>query len=208
MTKDSYIKDRSITVTGTGTAKGTPDTALITLGVVTEGTNLQRLQQENAAKTQAVINSLVQSFVPIENISTQSYSIEPMYDYRDGTQVFTGYRVTNLLSITTKNLGQVGTLIDNAVSSGANRVVGINFIIEDNSLLYSEALSLAVRDARSKAETLSQESGLQVNNVPSSILEEFTTTPYPQPIAFSSAVSTPILPGELQVTATITAVFS
>jgi uncharacterized protein len=198
----------SIKVNGAGTAKAVPDMATIILGVVTEGLVLETAQNENTAKSTGVINSLIGMGIPGRQIRTASYSIEPIYDYVEGNQVFKGYRVTNLLSITVTDLQQIGKIIDNATTAGANRVDSINFSISDSSIYYDRALNLAIKSALRKACLIAEAIGAQINEIPCKITEEGTAVPLTEgPMVKLSAQSTPILPGQIEISARIEAVF-
>ena len=109
--------------------------------------SLEKAQSENTAKINAVINSLYKMDIPRQDISTAFFDIQPQYDYIEGRQVFRGYRVTNILSLTIKDFSIIGEIIDTATANGANRVEDINFSVENPSAYYRQALDLAVRNA-------------------------------------------------------------
>lgn len=195
-------------VNGQGTVNAEPEIASLNLGIITENTSLQAAQRENALKANAVIDELLRIGIPRRNISTASYNIEPQYDFVEGKQIFRAYRVSNILSVTITDLARVGEVIDRATAKGVNRVDNIIFKVEDPAVYYRRALNLAVRDAALKARELGSTLGVRVNEIPCKILELGTARPYEegQMLKFSAAV-TPILPGEITITAEIEAFF-
>ncbi len=126
---DEYPKTKTMTLTGRGQVSTVPDTAVIRLGVETTGVNLMDIQAENARISQAVIESIEN--LGISDIQTYQYLIEKRYDYVNGTQIDRGYAVRNILEIRSDNLEQIGTVIDTAVSNGANVVNFISFEVSD-----------------------------------------------------------------------------
>lgn len=98
--------DRQIRVHGSGSVKVKPDTAVIQLGVVTEGTNLTSVQNENASTVSRVKSRLMAAGVEEENIQTSDYSVYPQYDYVDGKQEFRGYQVSHMLTVTVEDIEQ------------------------------------------------------------------------------------------------------
>ena len=204
---DSSPNRGRIKVRGTGRVSASPDTAIITLGVVTEGKDLERLQEENAEISTRVIKSILNNGVPRDNIKTSSYTIEPQYDYQDGKQIFKGYRISNILSIEVTRLSEVGEIIDEAVNAGANIVQGVSFIIKNSDPYYNEALRLALRNAQSKALTLSQDMAIKIDRIPIFIKEQPTARAYNGPNLLKVSETTPIMPGTLEITAEITAIF-
>lgn len=200
-------EEGKITVHGSGTAKAIPDTAIISMGVITEGSNLQNIQQENTASINNVIKSLLSFNIPMEDIQTSFYNIEPRYDYKDGTQIFRGYRVTNMLAVKVKNLKDIGAIIDNAVKSGANRIDNITFTVENPSAYYNEALKLAVKNAEGKAFTLANSLKVQLITPPIKITEESLAVPINEVLMVKSSAETTVLPGQITITAKITAIY-
>lgn len=193
---------------GIGTVKAIPDIATVDLGIVTENVNLEAAQKENAVKSNAVINKLYELGISRENVKTASYDIEPVYDYIDGKQIFKTYRVTNTLSVIITDLMMVGKIIDSATSLGVNRVNNINFTVADKSIYYNRALDLAVKDASKKAFIVANSIGVEINSVPCYIVEEMPTAPVEYPMFKMSSEATPILPGQINITAKVEAIFN
>ncbi|SHJ72340.1 hypothetical protein SAMN05444401_3705 [Clostridium amylolyticum] len=200
-------EEGKITVVGSGTVPVIPDTAIINIGVVTEGSNLQEVQQENAATTTKVVNSLLSFNIPRENIQTSFYNIEPRYDYKDGTQIFRGYRVTNMLTVKVKSLNDIGAIIDSTVKSGANRIDNITFTVENPSAFYNEALRLAVKNAENKALTIANTLMVQLIKTPIKVTEESPVVPINEYSMIKASAETPVLPGQITITAKITAIY-
>ncbi|MFE6796369.1 SIMPL domain-containing protein [Paenibacillus chitinolyticus] len=200
-------KPAVIEVTGDGIVSVIPDQAVIVLGAVTEGEALSPAQAENARIISAVIDSLLQLGIPRSSIQTDEFRIDPQYDFQDGKQIFRGYRVTHLLKITTDRVGETGTIVDTAVSKGANSVSGISFRTSQPQKYSKEALTLAVRNAREKALTIAASLGVTLAAVPESVRE---LSGQNEPVPFKASMlaagpATPIQPGELHVYAAVSA---
>jgi uncharacterized protein len=200
----------TIEVNGLGIVRTAPDIAMVSIGVVTEGKELEKVQRENAAIMQRVINSIRNLGIPEEDIQTQSYNIEIIYDYQEGKQIFKGYRVTNILRITIKEVQKTGIVIDTAVSSGANFIGSIEFTLSDKSKFYRRALVKAIADATEKAEVMARTVGAILNRMPLRIEEQVYEQVPRSMVQEAKAMamdSTPILSGQIQVTAKIKAIF-
>jgi hypothetical protein len=154
---------RQVTVVGQGEAKGTPDTAYVQIGVKTEARTTEEALEQNNTQVGAIIEQIKQQGVAEKDIQTSNFSINPRYD--DDRQRVIGYQVNNMVAVTIRNLEQTGTLLDQVVQVGANRVYGINFGVDDPSALQEQARDEAVADARAKAEQLAQASGARVGQV-------------------------------------------
>jgi uncharacterized protein YggE len=204
------IENNKMKVFGEGGVSAKPDIAKLVIGVTNEGKELEVVQQKNAKNTQQVINNIKSKGIPAKDIQTQSYTIDPQYDYIEGKQVFRGYRVSNILNVTIRDLEKVGAVIDGAVKAGANVVNNISFVISDSSQYYEQALKMALADAQSKAFAMSDKLKVRINPIPILITEQSRNQVQPQgPMSLKVAtqVSTPIEAGENEIIAIVEAVF-
>ncbi|TDF92821.1 DUF541 domain-containing protein [Paenibacillus piri] len=194
-----------IEVTGEGTVSAAPDQAIAELGAVTENISLTAAQKENAQTVSSIINSLLELGIPKKQIQTVQYRIDTEYSYEDGKQTFRGYKVTHMLQVTIDKIEQTGIIIDTAVNHGANTVSGIQFIATHRNVYYNQALSLAVKNAESKAMTIAKTIGAGIAKIPCEVQEiapSLEPVPY-QAKLYSQTAATPVQPGELKFTASV-----
>lgn len=196
-------------VEGTGKIKVQPNLANVVLGVIIENKELKLAQEENAAIMTSVINVIRGMGIPIEDIQTQSYNVTTQYDYIEGKQIFRGYRVEHMLQVIIRDMRMVGEVIDAAVQSGANQVSSIKFTIDNPSVYYQQALNKAVDDALAKAGTFGNKLNISVSPVPVQIVElGYGDGGLVTPMTYqTSAVTTPVQAGQIEITARIEAVF-
>ncbi|WP_052339679.1 SIMPL domain-containing protein [Gorillibacterium massiliense] len=202
-----------IEVTGEGILSASPNRAIIVLGVITENPSLSAAQRENATATTNVINALQRLNIPKNHIQTVSYQIETQYDFKDGTSVFKGYKVTHLLQITLDRVELTGQVVDTAVQNGANFVSSIQFSVANPELIYNQALSAAVQNAESKAGAIARTLGVTLVRMPLKVTEETQNVGPPIPfkaalMAEGAAAPTPIQPGQLEIRATVRAQYT
>ena len=200
---------RVMTVTGVGKLSVEPNIVRIQLEVITENNELRQAQQENSNIMNRVIGSLLELGIERENIKTTSYNIFPQYDYVEGKQLFRGYKVTNAITITTTNIDQAGSIIDVAVQNGVNSVSNIKFDVENEQLEYRKALSLALRDALAKAQSMAKTMQLQLDPHPIKISEVANEQPVAYPIfsTMERGASTPIEQGQITIKAVVNVQF-
>jgi len=140
-----------VMVTGDAIVQAQPDTAMITISVVTQSRLALEAQQENASKTDAVIRALKAAVAGAE-IKTSGYSLQPQRTYRENQPpTISGYEARNSVMVTLSNLSKVGAVIDTAAQAGANDVAGIAFTLRKDRPARDQALAEATREAISKA---------------------------------------------------------
>lgn len=203
-----------IWVSGQGSVSVTPDVAMLTLGVEVEARTVEQATSLSAVAMEKVVSSLRANGVADKDIETQRYSISPVTKWTDDDYIVTGYRVSNMVTATIRDIDATGTIIDDAARAGGDytRVNGIYFTVDDPSQFYSEARAEAVADATAKAQQLAQLSGVQLG-APFYISESGGYYPvywdYPG-VRYGEAdvTTTPISPGETEITLSVQMAFA
>ncbi len=219
---------RSIQVTGTAVVNVAPDRALIQLGVQSNATTVRVVEQNNSAATQAVIKAVRALGIEAQDISTDWYVIEPIYQDYDSLYI-KGYRINNVVAITVRDVRQTSAVIGAALQAGANQVLNVDFYTSELRKYRDQARDMAMKAAQEKAQALAQAAGAQADCVLSvnenswssyngwwpgrSQSQNQWTQNAVQDIAPSSSASSdsgdePISLGKVSVRAEISAVFS
>lgn len=199
------IHSRIMIVTGNGMIMAQPNYAQLQIEVMTREETVHEAQQKNAVILNQVIESLLSLNIPQQDIQTTVYNIIPTYDFIEGKQVFTGYEVTNGITVQVNNLSLVGTVIDTAVANGANRISSIQFKSSFEEGYYRQALNQALQDAYSKARTIAETMKLPLIPQPIEIVEERIEEPilYRSLATTNQVASTPIEPGQITIRAAV-----
>ena len=159
-------------------------------------------------QAQAIIDALKNAGVPASDIQTSSVSLWPQTS-TDG-QTITGFQASNSVSVSAP-IGKSGSLVDAAVTAGANNINGPNLSVGDQSSYYANALKLAVDDAKTQAQAIADAAGLTLGGITHIENSGSTPTPiyYGSSLAMDSAkVATPIQAGSQQIQATVTVTYS
>jgi uncharacterized protein YggE len=155
-----------VTVAGEATTRVEPDTAVLTVSVVTQNPQALNAQQENARKSEAVAAAVKTTAGSSVEIKTSDYTLQPQYDYRDNRlPKIVGYNARNSIIVTMTDLKNVGAVIDAASSAGANSIDGIAFVLRQTSPARGQALAEATQQAMNKANSIAQALGGHVLRV-------------------------------------------
>ena len=195
----------SITAVGDATVSVTPDLAHVDIGVVTQAATAQEATMANATQAGAVISALQTLLGMNANIKTVTYSLSPVYNNPPPGQSATiiGYSVTNIVEVTLTDLAQVGKVIDTAIQSGANRVQGISFGLQDPDPPTARALKAASARARTQADAIASGLNIHIGAVLHATQGVNTTTPRIVGLA-AATPATPIETGLVVVQASVT----
>jgi len=208
-TTDNAKRQTRITVGGDAIVQAQPDTAIMTVSVVTQGKRAIDAQQENATKTDAVVRALKAAAGAGAEVKTSGYSLQPMRVYRENQPpTITGYEARNSVTVTTSDLTKLGNLIDTVAQAGANDVTGVSFTLRQDRPARDRALQDATREAMNKAQVMAQALGGRVVGIAEVQEEGFIRPPQPvyQAEAFMAkrdAVATPIEIGSLDISSRV-----
>ncbi len=200
-----------VMVAGDSIVQAQPDTAILTISVVTQNRAAIQAQQENAAKTDAVVSVLKTVAGAGAEVKTSGYSVQPQRVYKEGQPpTITGYEVRNSVTVTTSDLNKLGAIIDAAAQAGSNDISGIAFTLRQDRQARDRALGEATQEAMGKARMIATALGGRVVRIVEVQEEGFQQRP-PIPIyqtetfmaAQKSAVATPIEVGSLEITSRV-----
>lgn len=156
---------RTLQVSGQGSLTVKYDTAQIRVGFSAVEDNAATAYTTMSTSMDGVVAALKKAGVKEEDLQTGMFSLNEEWDYnKDGRQL-RGYRVENMLTVTTRDLTKVGDLIQVAMGAGANKLNGVSFSIKDTDKLLDQALDLAVEDAKAKAERVAGKLGAKIVGV-------------------------------------------
>lgn len=196
-----------IRAVGQGKVSGKPDQAQVDLAVVTQAATAQDAAAQNAGKTTAILTQLRQVLGAAAALKTINYSLTPNYNYpRDGSApTLTGFTASNTVEATLGDLSLPGKVIDAAIQAGANRVDGLRFSLKDDQPLRAQALRAAAQQARTHAEAIAMGLGVRLGAVISGQEDSAVSIqPVSRMAATTASAPTPVEPGAVDVTATVT----
>jgi uncharacterized protein YggE len=201
----------TISVTGSGTVNGEPNTMSFQIGVQTVAASAKAALNENNVKMKALEASLLKNGVTKKNLQTNGLNV---YQNTNNNNVVTGYTVQDNLNVTTHNLAKAGTLLSAAANSVGNDVQlsGVTFSISNQSAVLAKARAAAMRNAHTEATQIAKGGGTTVGHIVRVTDEENTGStgivlPFAEAAA-KTAASVPIESGSQSVNVQVEVVYS
>jgi uncharacterized protein YggE len=206
---------KTIIVHGTSTINLKADYGSINLGVSTKGATVAEAQAANKETMDKVIAAIRNQGVAEEDVTTSSFNVYPNYDYQyskltEGDTV-SGYQVDNMLMVTVRDLTKISVVLDAAMGAGANQSYGITFSSSKQAEAYDEALKAAVKDGARKAGILAASMEKTLGGLVTMEEKEYSYNLYGGSAMYKaedSAAGTPILSGQIAVSATVTLTYN
>jgi len=149
-----------IHVTGAGEVQVVPDLVRVNLQARREGTDAAALKTELDAVTRAVLALTRELGIEPRDVTAAAVDIHPRYRHRDGESVVDGVVATRSISITLRDLDEVGVLINGALARGANGVGNVELDAANRPALERQALELAIDDAMEQGRQIAARIGV------------------------------------------------
>ena len=210
---NSIQPETTLSVSASGEVSRAPDIATITAGVQTDADTASAAMSQNASAMDGVYNALEEAGVAARDMQTSNLSLQPRYDYsnNDGQPPRgTGYTASNQLSVTVRDLDNLGRTMDAIVQQGGNTISGLQFSLDDPSEARNEARRQAIQTAVKRANLYAQETGYRVARIVT-INEQSGGYQGPQPMmmarAESADTSTRVSSGEVNYSVTVDVTF-
>ncbi|MFH1588212.1 MAG: SIMPL domain-containing protein [Candidatus Diapherotrites archaeon] len=214
---DSKEEKRTVSVSAVSSISTAPNQTEIYLSIETDNLNAAKSQQENAEITAKVKKALLSAGVKETEIESTNYSLNELNEWDSISRKYIkkGYQTTHSLKVTVQGTSNAGTIVDAAVSAGTTRISGVSFTVDDKTRegIQLQALEQAAKTSKTKAETIAKGLGVKVKQVESA--DESSGYYYPQVNysktmmeASDGAMPTEFSAGDIQITATVSAVYS
>jgi len=212
-------QNTGIWVTGQGQVSASPDVASLTMGVQAQSLTVADAQSKASTSMDSIIQVLKAHGVADKDITTISYSISPLMNYKNNTIL--GYQVSNLVTAKIRKLSDTGSIIDAVTSAGGNfiQISGISFTVDDPTPFLKQARQLAMADAAARAAQLASSAGVKLGQP--TYISESTSNYVPIPVwyaqgaavasgttAAAPSIVTPISPAQTQITVSVQVVYS
>jgi hypothetical protein len=207
-TESGYNPAQTITVVGRGSAHIEPDIARVSIGVETSSETLAEAVENNETQMETILAALREAGIADKDIQTTNYSIhldrypESLPRATEGeTAPQPVYRVSNMVTVTIRDLEAVGSVLDSVVEAGANNIWGISFDVDDPAVAQADARAEAMENARERAGALAELSGVELGPV-MSVTEVIGSNPVSVAVDMERAAMAGggnISPGELEI---------
>lgn len=209
----STQKSGTFDVSGTGTKSIAPDEAIIDLGIRKQAKTVKEAQKMANISLDSLVKELGKLGISEKDTKTVNYSVNPEYD-PENYQKINGYIVNVNVEVKIKegNFEKLEQVMDLSGQLGLEQMGGLRFELSDEleKKTQEEARSLAVSEAKDKAESLAKLAGVKLGKIVN-VSESFGGRPVPMfaraevMMAKDSGVASQVNPGttDLEVVVTL-----
>ncbi len=203
---------RTVAVSGEGRVAVAPDAATFSVGVDALGKSVAAATAEATSRMRSVLDVLSRAGVAPKDVRTTRYDVAIERPWANGKPgPVTGYRVSTSAEVKVRDLGRLGSVLEQVTAAGSNQVGALRMERLDPKPAQLEALALAYANAREKAKALAVAAGAELGE-PLQV-SEGGAAPRPMPMmvakaAMADAAPVPVAEGELEYAARVEVVFA
>jgi len=210
-------QQEGIWVSGEGKVQADPDVATINIGVQAQAATAAEAQAQVSQGMNNVMQVLKDQGIDEKDIQTQYYNVTQLTRWNDTKQEqdITGYQVTNSIVAKVRDVTKAGAVIDAVVNAAGDliRINGINFSVDDPTDYLNQARTLAIQNAKAKAQQLAGDAGVSLGKITYITESNYYPTPIYRSYAMDAAApeavgGTSISPGQLDVTVNVQVVYA
>lgn len=166
---DAQPKEPILHSTGSSRVQRTPDRVDISFGVEAIETTALAAQASAEKVMKATVAAIRAMKLADGELQTGSVELSPRYERRTGYEEtpakIIGYTGSITLSVRTSNLESPAQVIDAALQAGCNRVNHVSFTLKELLEAREEAIKLATKAAKRKAEVMAEALDLKLERV-------------------------------------------
>ena len=192
--------------------RSAPDRARVGAGVQTSAPTAVEAMRTNAAAMTRLTAALRRAGIEGRNIQTSGINLSAQYDYTPQQQGqpprLIGYQVTNMVSVVTSDIANLGRLLDTLVEAGGTNIDGPSFFIDNPDAALDTARQRAMTRATERATLYARAAGYTRGRL-IAVSEGGPMPIQPMPVmamarAESADVATPVQPGQVSNAITLT----
>ena len=207
---------RTISTSGSTTTTVQPDEAILQVTIETTAPTADGSKNKNSEISDKIYAALYKANVPRDSIETAYFNIYEDYDYTElAGRRSLGFKTQHALKITTKDITNMGKVIDAVTGAGATRIDSIDFDLSDDKKdeIRRVGLEKAAQDARLKAEAMAKGIKARLGDVVSISDSTYDYSPKAYYSAtmdgsvLEKARTTEISPSKLEVTTSVQVTF-
>lgn len=155
--------DSFVTTKGEATIEVRPDFVRIQIELLAVGPNLEGIKADVDSRTERALGAASKLAVAAVDIESTGVQIEREYETdRNGNDTLRGYRVNRDITIKLRAIDRYEEFAQALVDSGVDEVADVQGGVDDRTALKQRALVAAAANAKSKAQAIAGELGVEI----------------------------------------------
>ncbi len=200
-----------------GKFESAPDTALVQFNISAQADNAKAAYDQAAKQAEQVRQIMRDNAIDPKTAQINSYSIEPVYDWKNPKRKLIGYRASTGVTLKLKDFAKIGPITQQLADSAVSESQSITYTLDNMDDAKSKAVEDAYRRARASAEALAKAAERTVGELSYASVDTYENVrplaPMPRVMAMKAEAAAPapteeFTPQTVTVTAHVNALFN
>jgi hypothetical protein len=200
-----------------GKFESAPDTALVQFNISAQADNSKAAYDQAAKQAEQVRQIMRDNAIDPKTAQINSYSIEPVYDWKNPKRKLTGYRASTSVTLKLKDFAKIGPITQQLADSAVSESQSITYTLDNMDDAKSKAVEDAYGRARASAGALAKAAGRTVGELSYASVDTYENVrpmaPMPRVMAMKAEAAAPapteeFTPQTVTVTAHVNALFN
>src|SRR5580692_9686744 len=171
----------SIYVGADGKFESAPDTAVIQFNISVQESTSQKAYEQASKQAEQVRQALRDNGIEPKAATIGFFSVQPAYEWTNGKQKLTGYRVTTNVSLKLRDFSKIGPITQQLADANVSETQTLTYTLENIDEAKNKAVEDAYRRARNSADALAHASGRTVGELSYASIDTFENQHLPVP---------------------------
>jgi uncharacterized protein YggE len=200
-----------------GKFESAPDTALVQFNISAQADNARAAYDQAAKQAEQVRQIMRDNAIDPKTAQINSYSIEPVYDWKNPKRKLIGYRASTSVTLKLKDFAKIGPITQQLADSAVSESQSITYTLDNMDEAKSKAVEDAYRRAHASADALAKAAGRTVGELSYASVDTYENVrpmaPMPRVMAMKAEAAAPapteeFTPQTVTVTAHVNALFN
>ncbi len=200
-----------------GKFESAPDTAIVQFNVSAQADNAKAAYDQASKQTEQVRQIMRDNGIDPKSAQINSYSIEPVYDWKTAKRKLVGYRASTSVTLKLKDFAKIGPITQQLADSAVSESQSITYTLDNMDDAKSKAVADAYRRAHDSAEALAKAASRTLGELSYASVDTFENirpmAPMPRVMAMKAEAAAPapteeFSPQTVTVTAHVNALFN
>jgi uncharacterized protein YggE len=200
-----------------GKFESTPDTAVVQFNVSAQADSAKAAYDQASKQTEQVRQIMRDNGIDPKTAQISSYSIEPVYDWKNPKRKLIGYRVSTSVTLKLKDFAKIGPITQALADAAVSESQSITYTLDKMDDAKSQAVADAYRRAHESAEALAKAASRTLGELSYASVDTLENVrpilPMPRVMAMKAEAAAPapteeFSPQTVTVTAHVNALFS
>ncbi len=200
-----------------GKFESAPDTALVQFNISAQADNAKAAYDQAAKQAEQVRQIMRDNAIDPKTAQINSYSIEPVYDWKNPKRKLIGYRASTSVTLKLRDFAKIGPITQQLADSAVSESQSITYTLDNMDEAKSKAVEDAYHRAHASAEALAKAAGRTLGELSYASVDTYENVrpmaPMPRVMAMKAEATAPapteeFTPQTVTVTAHVNALFN